>query len=83
MPNTSPHSQGQTTKTIIFRTADHMADAVSFLVGVARQAGMRTVAVKLAAVRTDLLVLASDADGDEDSGCRLPRKPGNNVDRIN
>jgi hypothetical protein len=39
-------------------TASHMADAVSFLMRVAAEAGLRNIAVKLAGVRASLLTLA-------------------------
>ena len=43
-----------------------MADAVTYLIGVARHAGMRRIAAKLGNVRSDLLALANEEDGEAD-----------------
>lgn len=40
-------------------TAKHMADAVSYLMRVATEAGLRSIAAKLANVRTSLLNMAA------------------------
>ena len=45
-------------------TAGHMADALSYLIRVAAEAKMRKIATRLAHVRVEILVLASEDDGD-------------------
>jgi len=40
-------------------TARHMADAVDFLTRVAREAGLRGIALKLARIRSNLLTVAA------------------------
>jgi hypothetical protein len=40
-------------------TARHMADAVDFLTQVAREAGLRGIALKLARIRSNLLTVAA------------------------
>jgi hypothetical protein len=64
MPNYSPQDA---LKPSAVSTAHHMADALSFLMRVATEAGLRNVAAKLANVRSNLLDLTvnqTDEDGD-------------------
>jgi len=52
-------------------TAHHMADAISFLMRVAAEAGLRNIVVKLAGVRASLLTAnlrAANAEEPEGSG---------------
>jgi hypothetical protein len=49
-------------------TAHHMADAVGYLMRVAAEAGLQTIAIKLAHVRANLLTLASAQSEASDAG---------------
>lgn len=58
------------------KTARHMADAVEFLTRVAKDAGLRRIAVKLARVRTSLLRVAAAKHQSESH-----RLPANHTDK--
>ena len=60
MARDAANSEIDIAKTGLTTTARHMADAVAYLMRVARQADMRKVAIKLSRVRADLLVLSGD-----------------------
>lgn len=47
--------------------ASNMADAVAYLIKVARHAGMRRIATKLGSVRSELLDLAREEVGEVES----------------
>jgi hypothetical protein len=55
-------------------TAQHMADALSFLMRIAAEAGMETIAAKLAHVRVNLLNY-----NDTDEGAALPEEGGSSA----
>ncbi len=57
--------------------ARNMADAITYLIMVARDAGMRRIATKLAYVRSDLLAhVNEEPDKSENDGIRLtPPEP--------
>jgi hypothetical protein len=79
MPHYSPD---EALKPSAVTTAHHMADALSFLMRVATEAGLRNVAAKLANVRSNLLDLTTGPEarggsaGDEESTGSSPSLKG-------
>lgn len=58
----------------LFRTASHMADAVSYLESVAQDTGMPAIAAKLASVRSDLVDMVSESETASNKTRRPTRK---------
>jgi len=52
---------------VLTDNASNMADAITYLIRVARHAGMRRIATKLRSVRSELLILAAEEISDSDT----------------
>lgn len=62
MPDSATQSRSKNIDPYKARTAANMADALSFLIQIAFQAGMRNVAVGLVGVRKELLAISAASD---------------------
>lgn len=63
MPEHAPHPGSKDDDRTLVRTAANMADALTFLIQIAMQAGMQSVAFKLSGIRNDLRLISAPTDG--------------------
>lgn len=75
MPEHVPHPGGEDEAPTPMGTAAHMADALTFLIRIAMQAGMQNIAFKLSCVRNDLRSISAPTDGTGAKKTSSPEAP--------
>lgn len=81
MPDSATQNRRKKIDPYQARTAGNMADALSFLIQIAVQTGMQSVAVALAGARKELLAISAEADTSANE--RRPGRDHHVGDRLN